>query len=53
METYKVSLLSDVGKTNWVELKKQQRVGKQVLVKIAATAVCTLEQRIYKGVMRR
>ena len=53
METYKVSLLSDVGKTNWVELKKQQPVGKQVLVKIAATAICTLEQRIYKGVMRR
>ncbi|MDF2890511.1 MAG: Zn-dependent alcohol dehydrogenase [Clostridia bacterium] len=52
-KTYKVAFISDVGKIEIVEKKLEQPEGNQVLVKIDSCAICTLEQRIFKGIMKR
>jgi 2-desacetyl-2-hydroxyethyl bacteriochlorophyllide A dehydrogenase len=50
---YKVALISDERKLEIVEKNLKQPEGSQVLVKIDCCAICTLEQRIYNGVMKR
>ena len=52
MDKYKVSYFSDVGKIEYKELKKRTPNAHQVLVKVEACAICTLEQRVYKGLMK-
>lgn len=50
---YKVAQISDVRKLEIVEKNLKQPGGSQVLVKIDCCAICTLEQRIFNGVMKR
>jgi 2-desacetyl-2-hydroxyethyl bacteriochlorophyllide A dehydrogenase len=50
---YKVAVISDERKLEIVEKNLKQPEGSQVLVKIDCCAICTLEQRIYSGVMKR
>lgn len=53
MSTYKVAVLEDVKKTAFKEAAKRAPGDKQVLIKIDSCAICTLEQRVYMGVMNR
>lgn len=54
METkYKLAIISDKGKIDCVERKLEKPSEGQVLVKVDACAICTLEQRIYSGSMAR
>lgn len=50
---YKVALISDERKLEIVEKNLKEPEGSQVLVKIDSCAICTLEQRIFNGVMKR
>jgi len=50
---YKVALISGERKLEIVEKPLKQPEGSQVLVKIDCCAICTLEQRIFNGVMKR
>ncbi|HYE10592.1 MAG TPA: alcohol dehydrogenase catalytic domain-containing protein [Patescibacteria group bacterium] len=52
-KTYKVALISDERKIEIVEKTLPQPESNQVLVKIDSCAICTLEQRIFSGVMKR
>lgn len=52
-DTYKVALLADERKVEIVEKELKQPTGNQVLVKVHYCAICTLEQRIYSGIMKR
>lgn len=52
-ETYKLAVISGVGKIDIVEKELKQPQGSQVLVKVDSCAICTLEQRMYNGVMKR
>lgn len=52
-KTYKVALISDKGKLEIAEKNLKQPQGNQVLVKIDSCAICTLEQRIFNGIMKR
>lgn len=51
--SYKIAIISDVGKLEIVERPLKQPIGNQVLVKIDSCAICTLEQRMFNGVMKR
>ncbi len=53
MSTYRVGVIADEKKVEIVEKELKQPVGSQVLVKVDSCAICTLEQRIYGGVMKR
>lgn len=53
MSKYKVSVISGVKELTTHELELKQPQGNQVLVKVDSCAICTLEQRIYSGVMQR
>lgn len=53
MTAYQAYLLSGAGQTEAVRLEKPQPAAGQVLVKVAYCAICTLEQRIFQGVMQR
>ena len=53
MSTYKVAVLDDVKKTAFREVEKREPKDKQVLVKVDSCAICTLEQRVYTGVMNK
>lgn len=50
---YKVAIISDVNKLEFVEKDLKLPEGNQVLVKVDSCAICTLEQRVYRGVMKR
>lgn len=52
-DKYKVALLTGEKKVEIVEKELKHPVEKQVLVKVDSCAICTLEQRIYNGVMKR
>jgi len=52
-DTYKVALITGEKKVEIVEKELKHPVGKQVLIKVDSCAICTLEQRIYSGVMKR
>lgn len=53
MSTYKVSVLEDVNKIGTREAEKREPGDRQVLIKVDSCAICTLEQRVYNGVMKR
>ena len=53
MEKYNVSVISGVNELETLEVEKKTPSGRQVLVKVEYCAICTLEQRVYKGVMKR
>ncbi len=53
MNTYKVSVISDVKEVSISNAHKKEPTGKQVLLKVDSCAICTLEQRVYNGVMKR
>ena len=48
-----MAVLEDVKKTVFHEVTKKEPGDKQVLVKVDSCAICTLEQRVYLGVMNR
>ncbi len=50
---YKVAVIAGEKKIEVVEKTLKQPEGNQVLVKIDSCAICTLEQRMYNGVMKR
>lgn len=53
METYKVAINSGVKEISIEEKEIKDPIGSQVLVKIHSCAICTLEQRMYQGVIKR
>lgn len=53
METFKVAVLEEERKIVYHEVEKKQPKDKQVLIKVDSCAICTLEQRVYLGVMNR
>lgn len=52
-ETYRLAILSGERKIDIIEKELKQPQGNQVLVRVRYCAICTLEQRIYSGVMKR
>lgn len=50
MDQYKVSVITDKNKVQYFNLDKKEPLDNQVLVKVHSSAICTLEQRIFKGV---
>ncbi|MEM5770849.1 MAG: alcohol dehydrogenase catalytic domain-containing protein, partial [Bacillota bacterium] len=52
-DTYKVAVISDERKIDIVEKKLKEPQGSQVLIRVSYCAICTLEQRIFAGVMKR
>ncbi|SDL32914.1 zinc-dependent alcohol dehydrogenase [Natronincola ferrireducens] len=53
MSKYRVGVISGIKEITTHELELKQPQGKQVLIKVDSCAICTLEQRIYDGVMKR
>ena len=53
METYKVSIHSGIGEMETRVLQKRKPTGSEVLLKVTSCAICTLEQRIWKGIINR
>lgn len=53
MSTYKVAVMDGVKEIGIHEVEKREPGDKQVLVKVDSCAICTLEQRVYNGVMQR
>ncbi|GMQ62193.1 zinc-dependent alcohol dehydrogenase [Vallitalea maricola] len=53
MSKYNVSVISNVKELTTHELELKQPKDKQVLLKVDSCAICTLEQRVYNGVMQR
>lgn len=53
METYKVSIHSGVHEMETRTLEKKAPTGHDVLLKVTSCAICTLEQRIWNGVINR
>lgn len=53
MRKYKVNVISQERETKFMELDLKSPAPTQVLVKVKNCAICTLEQRIYSGVMKR
>jgi len=51
--TYKLAIISGERRIEVVDKALRQPEGSQVLVKIDCCAICTLEQRMYSGVMKR
>ena len=52
-DTYKLAILAGEKKIDIVEREIKQPVGSQVLLKVDTCAICTLEQRMYSGVIKR
>lgn len=53
MSKYKVSIITGIKELTTYEIELKQPQGKQVLVKLDTCAICTLEQRIYTGLMKK
>ncbi|XOQ48458.1 MAG: Putative chlorophyll synthesis pathway protein BchC [Eubacteriales bacterium] len=53
MSNYKACVLTNEKTFEFAEKEIRKPQGKQVLVKVAYCAICTLEQRVYKGVMKK
>ncbi len=53
METYKVAVNSGVNEISIEDKELKKPNGSQVLVKVHSCAICTLEQRIYQGIIKR
>jgi L-iditol 2-dehydrogenase len=52
MGKYKVGVLTAERKVEIREFELRQPVGRQVLVKVDSCAICTMEQRVYQGIMK-
>lgn len=52
MDTYKVAVMTGEETLEYRDFTLKNPVGRQVLVKIDSCAICTLEQRVYKGMMK-
>jgi 2-desacetyl-2-hydroxyethyl bacteriochlorophyllide A dehydrogenase len=52
MSTYRVAVFTGEKTIEFKELELNKPLGTQALVKIDSCALCTLEQRVYNGVMR-
>lgn len=50
---YKIALIADEKKVEYIEESIQAPGESEVLVKVDACAICTLEQRVYSGGMKR
>jgi L-iditol 2-dehydrogenase len=53
MSKYRVNVITRIRELAVHELELRQPHGRQVLVKVDTCAICTLEQRIYTGIMQR
>lgn len=53
MTKYNVYVFSDKEEITTVERELPEPQGQQVLIRVRATAICTLEQRVYSGKMPR
>ena len=53
VKTYKLAVLAGERKIEIIENFLKQPKGTQVLIKVDSCAICTLEQRIYSGVIKR
>ncbi len=53
MATYKVAVMDGVKKIAFQDVEKREPAPKQVLVKVDSCAICTMEQRVYTGVMSK
>lgn len=53
MSQYNVSVISGVNELETRSVEKRMPEGRQVLVKVEYCAICTLEQRVFSGVMQR
>lgn len=53
MSTYKVAVIDAEKNFVFKEVEKREPEDKQVLVKVDSCAICTLEQRVYNGVMKK
>jgi L-iditol 2-dehydrogenase len=51
--TYKVAIISGERKLEIVEKELKEPEGNQVLIRVDSCAICTLEQRLFNGVMKR
>ena len=51
--TYKIAVLAGERKIEIIENALKHPKGTQVLIKVDSCAICTLEQRIYSGVIKR
>ncbi|MCM0648107.1 alcohol dehydrogenase catalytic domain-containing protein [Clostridium swellfunianum] len=51
--TYRVAIITDEKKIEITEKELKLPEGSQVLIKVDSCAICTLEQRIFNGVMKR
>ena len=52
-DTYKLAIISGEKKIDIVERKIKQPNGSEVLIKVDSCAICTLEQRMFGGVIKR
>lgn len=52
MSSYKVCVLTNEKTYEFREPELKQPTGSQVLVKVGYCAICTLEQRVYRGIMK-
>lgn len=53
MDTYKLAVIAGEKKIDIIEREIKQPKGTQVLLKVDSCAICTLEQRMYGGVIKR
>lgn len=53
MANYKVAIISNEKKIEFVEKELKQPEGSKVLIKVDSCAICTLEQRMFNGIMKR
>lgn len=53
MNTYQVAVFDGAGSVSMHEAAKREPQRGQVLVKVDSCAICTLEQRVYKGIMKK
>ncbi len=53
MKTYKVAVITGERKIDIVEKELREPKGSQVLIKVDSCAICTLEQRMFAGVIKR
>lgn len=53
LDTYKVAIITGEREIEIAEKPLRQPQGSQVLIKVDSCAICTLEQRLFNGVMKR
>ncbi len=53
MSTFRVAVMEEPKKISFHEVEKREPDDKQVLVKVDSCAICTMEQRVYNGVLKK